>query len=205
MKIGILNLPGSNIFSVKYWLKRNGFKSIILSEPGDLNLIELMILPGVGSFDTAMEFINSKKFNHPINQFIEKNKIIIGICCGMQILFNSSEEGVLSGLSVLKGHISRIPIGKDKVPNIGWRSIDCFINSNKKIFNFYFMHSYGLDLEKNNLDPSINYISTVYCNTTLLASFQYNNIYGFQYHPEKSYDSGDKLLNNIINEIKSNS
>ncbi|WP_432453561.1 imidazole glycerol phosphate synthase subunit HisH [Agarivorans sp. QJM3NY_29] len=189
----ILNLPGANILAVEYWLKRSSKKYVVSCNPQDITPDICLVLPGVGSFDSCMSFLDEKNLIGKITEHYQNDGFMIGICLGMQICFESSEEGSLKGLSLLSGLVKKIPKGKEKVPNIGWRDLG-------DIGNFYFMHSYAVpDIEVIN-NQNVGDSIFLGHNMNLLASFRSRNGFFFQYHPEKSYEFGDRLLEEIINE-----
>ena len=196
-KFVILNLPGANIAAVEYWLKRQSVEYIISSKPSDITPDICLVLPGVGSFDSCISFLDENELRDKIIKHHASDGFIIGICLGMQICFSSSEEGELKGLSLIKGNVKRIPLGEHKVPNIGWRQFD-------GIGNFYFMHSFAvLDNDFNNKE-AITQSLWLNHNSGILASFRSKNGFFFQFHPEKSYEFGDRLLEDIINESENN-
>ncbi|USD65114.1 imidazole glycerol phosphate synthase subunit HisH [Vibrio sp. SCSIO 43136] len=192
-KFVILNLPGANVSAVEYWLKRSSVDYVISSEPRDITHDICLVLPGVGSFDTCISFLKENGLKDKVVDHFKNNGFMIGICLGMQICFESSEEGSLKGLSLIPGNVKKIPPGREKVPNIGWRELS-------DTGNFYFMHSYTVP-DSEVFDDSI-IEDAVYLdhNINLLASFRAKNGFFFQYHPEKSYEFGDRLLEEIINE-----
>ena len=165
-----------------------------------------VILPGVGSFGDAMEKLHAYKLVEVIHKCVEKNIPFLGICLGLQLLFESSEEtpGV-EGLHILDGKIVRIPDDKGlKVPHIGWN--DLSYPNKGRLFEglsensyVYFVHSYYLQAA----DEGIVTATTEYA-TTIHASVEKGNVFACQFHPEKSSDVGMKILQNFINITKNN-
>ncbi len=200
--IGIVNYGLGNIGAIQNILKKLGYKSIILNNPDDFLNIETLILPGVGSFDYGMEKLSDLNLIEPMtNHAVIEKKLTIGICLGMQLMMNSSEEGVLAGLGWFKDKVIKFNFSDNsmKVPHMGWN----YVKSSNKIFinsyeeqRFYFVHSYFVPINKNYTIAQTNYgdqnFSSAICE---------NNIYGFQFHPEKSHKYGMELLSNLFNKI----
>jgi imidazole glycerol-phosphate synthase subunit HisH len=207
LKIGIITLPGANVDSVRYWIKRSGFESTEVSHPDQIAKLNCMILPGVGAFDSAMTYLVKTGLKQAVIDYSNKGGNLIGICLGMQIMFESSEEGKASGLSLLEGHLIRIPDGVMRVPNIGWRAVNRIESEGKACQKalFFFMHSYGLPLAGFTDASVCERLETVEHNTQLVATFRKKNLLGFQFHPEKSYLAGDRVLKDFLHEIQSDS
>jgi imidazole glycerol-phosphate synthase subunit HisH len=200
--VGIVSLPGANVHAVSYWAKRSGATCAMVSSASGIDSFDCLILPGVGSFDVAMEYLEKQNMSKPLAAHCHAGGTVVGICLGMQILFEASEEGVLPGVGVLKGVVQRIPGGADRVPNIGWRKVDQ-VGENSAC-EYFFMHSYGVQVDSVKENPLVQNVQSVVCNTQLVASLRYKNVHGFQYHPEKSYAAGDGLLTGILHEVTGN-
>jgi len=203
MKIGIIDYGVGNILSIQNMLKKSGNKSEILSEPEMIDKFDKLILPGVGSFDFAMNKLINHSWVEPLSNFVlEKKKPILGICLGMQLLCNNSEEGQLKGLSWINANVKKFKTDdnfKLKVPHMGWNSVEVR-NLNCKIYEelsglnkFYFVHSYYVDCLENKDIIGV----TKYNGSEFVSSFNKENIYGVQFHPEKSHRYGLKLLENF--------
>jgi glutamine amidotransferase len=198
MIIGILDYGVSNIKSISRAILTIGYDYKIIKSKKDFNKIDILILPGVGTFSSAMEKIHSNDFYHSIIEHA-KTKKVIGICLGMQLLAEESDEIKLtSGLNLIPGKIIKIENFYNKVfrkiPNIGWRKI--FLNNNEikfaKNFNsneFYFVHSYRFQC-----DDKYILFNTNYHDEQIPAIVKRHNIIGLQFHPEKSRESGLSLL-----------
>lgn len=197
--IGILDLNCNNIQSINESCKKIGYKTFVIKKNKDFKKnFSILVMPGVGSFLHAMKYIRKNKIDIEIKKFIEnkKNKII-GICLGMQLLFEeSSEFGETKGIGLIKGNVKKLPT--NKVPVIGWNKIKFKKNKyDLKKFEqqfFYFVHSYYcksneiFDFEGKSQSENFEY----------LGCFKKENIFGLQFHPEKSHLPGLKLLNKVL-------
>lgn len=189
----ILPLNGSNYLSVKFWLEKNGILVKILTNKNVINIknSDILVIPGVLGFDEALSEIDRLKFRDVIINHYESKSRIIGICCGMQILFSGSDEGNRGGLNLLNGFFKKLPKGNDHVPNIGWRNC---LESNER---FYFMHSFALldSALSNNVD-----FETIYskCNVGFISGLVSKQLMLTQFHPEKSYQYGDEILKRFL-------
>ncbi|MDI6759098.1 MAG: imidazole glycerol phosphate synthase subunit HisH [Candidatus Omnitrophota bacterium] len=211
--IAIVDYGMGNIHSVNKALQISGAKTIIINKPADIQLCDKLVLPGVGAFDDAILELKKQRLIKALLAHIKLKKPFLGICLGMQILFEVSEEAAQAkGLGVLKGVVKRFQSHKDlKVPHIGWnqiKTVNLPINSAvqrkskkcpllKDIPNgsyAYFCHSYYPEPEDKNViaaltDYGINFASCVWK----------DNVYGVQFHPEKSQIIGLKILENFVN------
>lgn len=178
----------------------------IASTPKQLEDSEKIILPGVGSFDHCMQKLNDSGLKEILNKKVLLDKIpVLGICIGLQIMAEKSEEGELSGLGWIKGSVKRfdknIITHKPKIPHMGWNTVkilnrsDLFkgVNLDK---GFYFIHSYYIDTINNE-----NIMTTTEYGNTFVSGIHFSNIFAVQFHPEKSHSNGMKLLKNF-SEIK---
>ncbi len=207
-KISIIDYGVGNILSIQNAIRFNGFDPIITSKPELIEKSTHIILPGVGAFPAAMEKLKKLNLIDPIQSLKEKGKFILGICLGMQLLFSKSEEFKnTEGLKLIKGDITKLDKFDNyhdiKLPNIGWRKLDLDSSNNKielltdikKNSQFYFVHSYALkEFSKN-----VKIIKSSYGNINFPAIVKENNIFGCQFHPEKSRENGLKLINNFLN------
>jgi len=195
--IGIVNYNIGNIGSVSNILNKLGLNSIIINSVDDFKKINTLILPGVGSFDYGISNLKELDFINPLRKHaIIDKKLTIGICLGMQLLMSSSEEGKEKGLNFIDGEVLKFKFSNNiKVPHMGWNYVesDDLLFSNK--FNekrFYFVHSYYVPI--NNFTLS----KTTYGNIKFSSSIKKDNIYGFQFHPEKSHKYGMEMLSKIL-------
>lgn len=199
--IAILDYDAGNLRSVEKALNYIGEDTVITRDKDVIMNSDKVILPGVGSFGDAMEKLNNYNLINTIYDVVDKKIPFLGICLGLQLLFEESEEtpGV-TGLGILKGRIKKIPsIDNIKIPHMGWNSID--IKDGAKLFRrmskqeyVYFVHSYYLEAE----DENIVAATTEY-GTHIHASVESGNIFACQFHPEKSSETGLHILQNFVN------
>ena len=197
--IAIIDYDAGNIRSVENALVALGEEVVITRDPEILLQAEKVILPGVGAFGDAMEKLDAYGLVNVIHQIVEKKIPFLGICLGLQLLFESSDEtpGV-EGLGILKGKIVAIPHDKGlKIPHIGWNSLH--LQNNGRLFTgleenpyVYFVHSYYLKAK----DEQIVKATTQY-STTIHASVEQGNVFACQFHPEKSGTVGLSILKNF--------
>lgn len=197
--IAIIDYDAGNLKSVEKALHYLGQESIITRDRDEILGADKVILPGVGSFGDAMGKIRDYGLEEVIHQVVEKDIPFLGICLGLQLMFESSEESPgVSGLGILKGRILRIPDKEGlKIPHIGWNSLH--LTNNGRLFEgleensyVYFVHSYYLKAE----EPEIVKASAWY-GTDIHASVEKGNIFACQFHPEKSSDVGLHILKNF--------
>lgn len=193
--IGIVNYGiAGNIHSIEKALKKAGAKTLIINKTEDFTKADKLVLPGVGSFKDAMKELKNDGF---IDVLSKNTKPILGICLGMQILSTVGfEYGQTKGFNLIDAEVRPMLVDA-KVPHVGFNTIEV-VNTNKVMKGlekeeFYFMHSYEV----------VNYINIVslseYAGHKFVSSIQKDNIYGVQFHPEKSRDAGIQLLKNFIN------
>lgn len=200
MKLAIININNGNIMSVANMVDSLNYEYEIIEDPKKLIDFDKAILPGVGSFDKVISRV--EPWSEYLHRFIQaENKKFLGICVGLQMLFSESEEGKKKGLSFIPGKVKKINHENRllKVPHMGWNTVcDQKESGIFKEFDenprFYFVHSYHVVPE----DESI-VTSRVKYGEKLVASIEYKNIYGVQFHPEKSHKFGKILIKNFIN------
>lgn len=199
--IAIIDYDAGNIKSVEKALQALGEEAVVTRDEQVILNAEKVILPGVGAFGDAMGKLHQYGLVPIIKKVVEKQTPFLGICLGLQLLFESSEESPgVEGLGILKGRILRIPedVGL-KVPHIGWNSLS-YPNDGRLYAGIpeesyvYFVHSYYLAAE----DESIVKAATQY-GTYIHASVEKDNVFACQFHPEKSSDTGLKILQNFVN------
>ena len=201
IRISIINLKLNNIYSIYNALDECGYKVNIIDDKVKKISSDIIIIPGVGSFPKAMNFIKKKYLDKTIEEFNSKKKPIIGICLGMQLLFEKSNEfSNCKGLSLIQGEVTKIENKNLRVPNIGWNKIkllkksQIIQNSSNNNF-FYFVHSYHC--KPKNLKNILSLTSL--SKFKFCSSVQENNLLGMQFHPEKSGVEGLKIINNFRN------
>lgn len=198
--IAIIDYDAGNIKSVEKALLSMGETPVLTRDPEVILQSDHIILPGVGSFGDAMENLNKFGLIDVIHEAINRQIPFLGICLGLQLLFESSEEtpGV-AGLGILKGKIVRIPEGPGlKIPHMGWNSLN--VREGASLFKglekepyVYFVHSYYLQAK----DPKIVAATTEY-GVTIHASVEKENVFACQFHPEKSSKTGLAILKNFL-------
>lgn len=197
--IAIIDYDAGNLKSVEKALQYLGEECIVTRDKEKLLKADKIILPGVGAFGDAMEKLHKFGLVDVIHKLVKENKPFLGICLGLQLMFESSEEGPgVKGLGLLPGKIVKFPEKEGfKIPHMGWNSIDVKEGSRlfKGVFNnsyVYFVHSYYLQAEnENDVAATTEYITHVH------ASVEHDNIFACQFHPEKSGDVGLRILKNF--------
>ena len=198
--IAMIDYDAGNIKSVEKALTALCETVVITRDKDTLLRADKVILPGVGAFGDAMAKLRKYELEQVIHEIVDRQTPFMGICLGLQLLFEASEEAPeVSGLGILKGRITKIPENTAlKVPQIGWNSLK-FPNRGKLFEGIaedsyvYFVHSYYLQAE----DPKIVTATTEYV-THIHASVEKGNVYACQFHPEKSSDVGLKILKNFV-------
>lgn len=197
--IAIIDYDAGNLKSVEKALSYLGEESIITRDYKEITAADKVILPGVGSFGVAMEHIKRYGLDEVIREVCAKETPFLGICLGLQLLFDGSEESEgVEGLGILKGSIAKIPDTEGlKIPHIGWNSLK--LMNNGRLYEgleqdsyVYFVHSYYLRAQDERIVKAV----TEY-GTTIHASVEENNVFACQFHPEKSSTVGLKILKNF--------
>lgn len=197
MAIGIIDYGMGNLQSVQNALSFIGVESFISSDVGLLAKAEKIILPGVGAFKDAIELLRDKNLDRFLNQVKEENKPLLGICLGMQLLFDSSTEfGEHKGLGLIPGKVVKFQLEGMKIPHMGWNALN--VIKKAPLFEnlpedpqVYFVHSYHLETEADVVSATTNYGYEVQ------VAAQEGQVYGLQFHPEKSGDVGLQILRNF--------
>lgn len=197
--IAIIDYDAGNLKSVEKALQYLGEECIVTRDKEKLLKADKIILPGVGAFGDAMEKLHKFGLVDVIHKLVKENKPFLGICLGLQLMFESSEEGPgVKGLGLLPGKIVKFPEKEGfKIPHMGWNSID--VKEGSRLFKgvsnnsyVYFVHSYYLQAEnENDVAATTEYITHVH------ASVEHDNIFACQFHPEKSGDVGLRILKNF--------
>lgn len=203
-KIAIFDFGAGNIFNLHQSLLSNGAQKVdIIMSLNELENYDGLVLPGVGNFDAA---INSmQKDSALLNTAVDKGMPILGICLGLEMLFDKSEEGVLEGLKVLDGDVLMLPKIKVKVPHIGWNNLR-IVNTESNLLKgipqdswVYFVHSYHIEPQDKKLIAAV----TDY-GSKLPVVIERSNLFGTQFHPEKSGKIGAQIMKNFVNICEKN-
>ena len=211
MDVAIIDYQMSNLHSVQAACSRVGLTSVITSDPQQILTAKLAILPGVGAFGEAMQHLSKSGLNDCITRFVDTGKPFVGICLGLQLLFEESQEfGSHKGLGLIKGTVKKFSYREEKrirypVPQVGWNRIqqcrpwqDSLLKNNVDGEYMYFVHSYYVEPE----DHSVIMASTVYGSQKYCSAIQNRNIYAVQFHPEKSGKAGIKIYSNLKDLIR---
>jgi len=202
MPIVIVDSGTSNLHSVKKALQKFGENAIVTRDKTELLSASGIILPGVGSFDAAMKAIRGSGLEETLLQLAAINKPFLGICLGLQILFDSSEEGSEKGLGIISGTVKKFRFSglssNLKVPHMGWNGIQItrqtpLLEGIEEGSQVYFVHSYYVEPK----DKAVIQTTTDY-GITFASSINKGNLYATQFHLEKSGDVGLKILSNFV-------
>lgn len=197
--IAIIDYDAGNLKSVEKALQFLGQECVITRDFHEIKKADKVILPGVGSFGDAMSQLKKYELDKVIHEVAAEQKPFLGICLGLQLLFEGSEESEgVEGLHLLDGEITRIPEQEGlKIPNIGWNSLD--LQNNGRLFEnlngnpfVYFVHSYYLKAREESIVKA-----TIEYSTHIHASVEKDNIFACQFHPEKSGTVGLQILSNF--------
>ena len=203
-KVSIIDLEVSNLFSIRGLFDKIGYKSEIIKTQKEFEDIDVLVIPGVGTFQAAMNFLNKQNLANKIKDYAKQDKPIIGICLGMQLLFEKSNEfGDCEGLGLIKGKVTNFSNEKIRT-HIGWNQInlnkknkyikkfDNFFNLDKEYY--YFVHSYySIPKDKNLVLSYSEFNSEHFCSSILQKK-----ILALQFHPEKSSINGINLIKDFL-------
>ncbi|MGG1639604.1 imidazole glycerol phosphate synthase subunit HisH [Paenibacillus sp. NRS-1760] len=196
--IAIIDYGMGNLHSVSKAVERLGYEAVITDDPEKIAASDGAILPGVGAFGDAMQNLRETKMDEVTKAYAASGKPLLGICLGMQLLFTESDEyGTNEGLNLLPGKVSRFT-GDYKIPHMGWNKLN-FLQEQSPLFNglteghVYFVHSFHAKPEiSSDLLATTDYYQQV---TAIVGR---GNVYGMQFHPEKSGELGMQLLGNFL-------
>lgn len=201
--IVVVDYGAGNIGSVLNMIRKVGGRATVSSQPDVLLNAQKILLPGVGSFDNAMEKLEQLDLVHPLRDSVAAGVPLFGICLGMQLLSHGSEEGRLSGLGLIPGQVRRFQFSAEqsslKIPHMGWNQVKAskthqLANGLESGGRFYFVHSYHYECE----DPADELFKTHF-GYDFTSGVQRGNVMGVQFHPEKSHRFGMQLFKNFIN------
>jgi len=204
MSIGIISIGAGNLGSIPNMLKRLGVTAFIATNPDEIARAEKLILPGVGAFDTAMNSLRDRSLVGILGERVLGDRVpLLGICLGMQLLAERSDEGQTAGLGWISGAVRRLPVERNDgkrllVPHMGWNTVRVEkasplfhnLDSNSR---FYFVHSYYFACD--NQDDAL---ATTEYGIRFPSAVQKGHIQGVQFHPEKSHRFGLQLLRNFV-------
>ena len=198
--IALIDYDAGNTRSVEKALNFLGEESLLTRDREALLRADKVILPGVGNFGEAMETLNRYGLISVIHEIVEKKTPFLGICLGLQLLFEESQEAPgIPGLGILKGKILKIPAGEGlKIPHMGWNTLE--LSGNGRLFRgvpeepfVYFVHSYYLEAEEEEIVKAVTWYGT-----KIHASVEKGNVFACQFHPEKSSSTGLLMLKNFV-------
>jgi len=203
--ISIVDYGAGNLGSVANMLKHIGVENQIISTPAEIELATKILLPGVGSWDNGVSKLKESGLLEALNKRVLEDKVpVLGICLGMQLLFNSSEEGELSGLGWVPGKVVKFDFSPEqqqkeklRIPHMGWNVVTSKKNTNLTQFNdeetrFYFVHSYHVTV-----DNEEHALMTCHYGYEFICAINSGHIWGVQFHPEKSHKFGMALMKNF--------
>lgn len=199
--ITVVDYDMGNLHSACKGLEKAGATPKITDSAKEIERADAVVLPGVGSFDPAVQHLRSRKLEQPIKEAIARGKPFLGICLGLQILFESSEEGQEPGLGIIPGTVRRFQSEPDMtIPHMGWNQLE-LTQPNSRLWQglssrpwVYFVHSYYVDP----IDPKMRAAVVTHGSQTVTAAIAYNNIMAVQFHPEKSSTAGLQILANFV-------
>lgn len=199
--IAVVDYDMGNLHSACKGLDNAGATTLITDSAKEIEQADAVVLPGVGSFDPAVQHLRSRDLVQPIKDAIDSGKPFLGICLGLQILFESSEEGKEPGLGIVPGTVKRFkPEPELTIPHMGWNQLqftqpDCSLWQNLGANPWvYFVHSYYVEPS----DPNVRAATITHGTQTVTAAIARENLMAVQFHPEKSSTAGLQLLSNFV-------
>ncbi|MBD2005913.1 MULTISPECIES: imidazole glycerol phosphate synthase subunit HisH [Cyanophyceae] len=203
--IAVIDYDMGNLHSACKGLEKAGAIAKITDSPLDIERADAVVLPGVGSFDPAVQQLRSRHLVEPIKNAITSGKPFLGICLGLQILFDGSEEGKEPGLGIVPGVVRRFSSEPGlTIPHMGWNTLE-ITQPNAALWRqlpeqawVYFVHSYYVDP----VDPKIRAATITHGSQTVTAAIARDNLMAVQFHPEKSSTSGLQILSNFVAQVQ---
>ncbi|MBC1241909.1 imidazole glycerol phosphate synthase [Nostoc linckia z18] len=203
--IAVVDYEMGNLHSVCKGLEKAGATPNVTYSPKELEHADAIVLPGVGAFDPAVQHLRSRGLEQPIKDAIASGKPFLGICLGLQILFESSAEGIQPGLGIIKGKVRRFRPETDiTIPHMGWNQLQVtqpksllweHLPSNPWV---YFVHSYYVDP----IEEEIRAATVTHGTQTVTAAIARENLMAVQFHPEKSSNIGLQILSNFVAQVR---
>ena len=203
--IAVVDYEMGNLHSVCKGLEKAGATPNVTYSPKELEQADAIVLPGVGAFDPAVQHLRSRGLEQPIKEAIASGKPFLGICLGLQILFESSAEGTQPGLGIIKGKVRRFRPEPDiTIPHMGWNQLE--VTQPKSILWehlpsdpwVYFVHSYYVDP----IEKQIRAATVTHGTQTVTAAIAHENLIAVQFHPEKSSNIGLQILSNFVAQVR---
>ncbi|MER3433226.1 MAG: imidazole glycerol phosphate synthase subunit HisH [Leptolyngbya sp. ERB_1_1] len=199
--IAIVDYDMGNLHSACKGLDNAGATTLITDSAKEIEQADAVVLPGVGAFDPAVQHLRSRDLVQPIKDAIDSGKPFLGICLGLQILFESSEEGKEPGLGIVPGTVKRFqPEPNLTIPHMGWNQLQ-FTQPDSPLWQqlgvnpwVYFVHSYYVEPS----DPTVRAATITHGSQTVTAAIAHQNLMAVQFHPEKSSTAGLQLLSNFV-------
>ncbi|HEY9667162.1 MAG TPA: imidazole glycerol phosphate synthase subunit HisH [Coleofasciculaceae cyanobacterium] len=203
--IAVIDYDMGNLHSACKGLEKAGATTKVTDSPADIEQADAVVLPGVGSFDPAVQHLRTRGLEEPIKHAIASGKPFLGICLGLQILFEGSEEGTEPGLGIIPGLVRRFrPEPGITIPHMGWNELE-FTQTHCPLWQqltnksrVYFVHSYYVDP----IETSIRAATVTHGSQTVTAAIARDNLMAVQFHPEKSSTTGLQILSNFVAQIK---
>ena len=203
--IAVVDYDMGNLHSVCKGLEKAGATPKITDSPTELKQADAVVLPGVGAFDPAVQHLRSRGLVEPIKQVIASGKPFLGICLGLQILFERSEEGKEPGLGIVAGTVRRFASEPEiTIPHMGWNQLE-IIQLESGLWQqlsdqpwVYFVHSYYVEPT----DPQVRAATVTHGSQTVTAAIAQNNLMAVQFHPEKSSTAGLQILSNFVAQVR---
>ena len=202
--IGIINYGSGNVHAIANLYKRLDIPHFVSEDHEELRKARKLILPGVGAFDETMQKLNRSGLKDLLDELVlEKNTPVMGVCVGMQIMAESSEEGILPGFGWIKGHVRKIDVSllkqKPHLPHMGWNSVQptgnaALLQDIDCEKGFYFLHSFYFECQSES-----DVVATSLYGKSFACIVQNRNVLGVQFHPEKSHMNGIQLFKNYAN------
>lgn len=200
VRIAVVDYDMGNLHSACKGLQQAGATTHVTDVARDLEQADAVVLPGVGAFDPAVQHLRSRDLIHPIRDIIASGKPFLGICLGLQILLEGSEEGKEAGLGIVPGYVRRFRPEPDiTIPHMGWNVLQ-FNQPSLALWNdlpndwVYFVHSFYADPS----DPAMRAATVTHGTQTVTAAIAHKNLMAVQFHPEKSSTAGLKILANFV-------
>ena len=199
--IAIVNYEAGNLRSVQKALERFGATAVISADIEEIGSADGLVFPGQGANDSSMRALKERGLVEPIRQYIGSGKPFLGVCLGLQLLLEASDEGVEPGLGVMEGRVRRLPHGL-KVPHMGWNQVE--LSKSHPVLDaletgafFYFVHSYYADPEDKSLVAGTTTYGIEFC-----SAVAWDNVVAVQFHPEKSGGNGLRVYESFVRQVR---